>query len=313
MREIRIGTRESRLAMWQAGWVADRIRELRPDLDVRMVGIRTKGDNVLDAALSKIGDKGLFTRELELAMINREVDVAVHSMKDLPTSLPGGLVLGAVCRREYPGDVLVSKSGKGLSRLRPGAVIGTSSLRRIAQLKRFRPDLRPVNVRGNLNTRLRKLDGQDIDALVLAYAGMVRLGFRERITELLPFDVCLPAVGQGAIGVEAREGDDGVLELLAGLDHGPTRQAVTAERALMRRLEGGCQIPVGALAVVDGGDILLEAMVAGLEGESMIRMSTVGPAEDPEVIGERLAGEMLSRGADEILKKVRQEFDIDVR
>ncbi len=313
MREYRIGTRESRLAMWQAEWVAGRLRDLRPGIRVSLVGIRTKGDNILDAALSKIGDKGLFTRELEVAMLNGQVDMAVHSMKDLPTRLPGGLVLGAVCRREYPGDVLVSKRGEKLDQLRPGAVIGTSSLRRIAQLKRFRPDLTMVNVRGNLNTRLRKLEDHDIDALVLAYAGMVRLGYRDRITELVPFEINLPAVGQGAIGLEAREDDRDVLELLAGLDHGPTRKAVFAERSLMARLEGGCQIPVGALALPDGDEIMLEAMVADLEGVSMVRMSMSGPAGDPEGLGRRLAEGMLARGADEILKKVRQEFDVDVR
>lgn len=313
MREYRIGSRESRLAMWQANWVADRLRDLRPGIRVSLVGIRTKGDNILDAALSKIGDKGLFTRELEVAMLSGEVDMAVHSMKDLPTRLPGGLVLGAVCRREYPGDVLVSKRGEKLDRLRPGAAIGTSSLRRIAQLKRFRPDLATVNVRGNLNTRLRKLEEQDIDALVLAYAGIVRLGYRDRITELVPFEINLPAVGQGAIGVEARENDRDLLELLAGLDHGPSRKAVAAERSLMGRLEGGCQIPVGALALLDGDEIMLEAMVADLDGVNMVRMSMSGRAGDPEGLGRRLAEEMLARGAGEILKKVRQEFDADVR
>lgn len=312
MREYRIGTRESRLAMWQAGWVADRLRELRPGISVGLVGIRTKGDNILDAALAKIGDKGLFTRELEVALLDGEVDMAVHSMKDLPTSLPGGLAIGAVCRREYPGDVLVSKNGAKLSELPEGAVIGTSSLRRIAQLKRFRPDLKIVNVRGNLNTRLRKLDEQDIDALVLAYAGMVRLGFKDRITELVPFEVMLPAVGQGSIGVEVRADDRELLDLLAALDHGPSRQAVSAERSLMRRLEGGCQIPVGALAMVDGDEIVLEAMVADLDGGAMVRSSLSGPAGDPD-IGARLAEKMIAGGAGDILKKVRQEFDIHVR
>ncbi|MCL6610635.1 MAG: hydroxymethylbilane synthase [Peptococcaceae bacterium] len=313
MREYRIGTRESRLAMWQANWVAERLRELRPGARVSLVGIRTKGDNILDAALSKIGDKGLFTRELEVALLDGRVDMAVHSMKDLPTGLPEGLVLGAVCRREYPGDVLVSKHGRGLSELRPGAAIGTGSLRRIAQLKRFRPDLVFKSVRGNLNTRLRKLDEQELDALILAYAGMARLGYRDRVTELVPFEVSLPAVGQGAIGVEAREDDAEVLELLAGLEHVPSRKAVTAERSLMRSLEGGCQIPVGALALVDSDEIVLEAMVADLDGSQMVRMSMAGPAGDPEGLGKKLAEGMLARGADEILKKVRQEFDVHVR
>ena len=312
MREFRIGTRESRLAMWQAQWVAGRLREICPGISVSLVAIKTKGDNILDAALAKIGDKGLFTRELETALLNNEVDMAVHSMKDLPTVLPHGMALAAICQREYPGDVLISKGG-GISELPRGSVIGTSSLRRIAQLKRFRPDLQMVNVRGNLITRLRKLDTESMDALILAYAGMVRLGFKERITELVPFEVSLPAVGQGSVGVEAREDDRELLKLLKILDHGPSRIAVTTERALMRRLEGGCQIPVGALAIHDGDEIVLEAMVADLDGKMMIRSSMSGPSVDPEGLGIRLAEAMLAEGAGEILKKVRQEFDVDVR
>lgn len=313
MREIRIGTRESRLAMWQANWVAEKIRELRPGAMVSLVGIRTKGDNILDAALAKIGDKGLFTRELEVAIFNGEVDIAVHSMKDLPTKLPDGLVIGAICRREYPGDALVSKSGSGLDGLRRGAVIGTSSLRRIAQLKRIRPDLQTVNVRGNLNTRLKKLDEQEIDALLLAYAGLVRLGFKERISEMVPFEKILPAVGQGAIGVEACEDDPEILKLLKEIDHAPSRKAVTAERSLMKTLEGGCQVPIGALAIPDGDEMVLEAMVADLDGEMMVRKWLSGPQKDPEGLGIRLAEELIAGGAGEILKKVRQEFDANVR
>lgn len=309
MREYKIGTRESRLARWQAGWVAGRLEEMNPGIKTRLVGIRTKGDNILDAALSKIGDKGLFTKELEVALLNGEIDMAVHSMKDLPTVLPGGLVIGAVCSREYPGDVLVSKSGLDLFGLRAEAVIGTGSLRRIAQLKRFRPDLKMVSVRGNLNTRLRKMDDQDIDALVLAYAGIIRLGYRKRITCLVPFDVALPAVGQGAIGVESRAGDREILSLLGNLDHEPSRRVVSAERSLMRKLEGGCQIPLGALAILDDDEIVLEAMVSDLEGESMVRLSMSGPAADPEGLGVLLAERMIAEGAGKILEKVRQGFD----
>ena len=312
MREFRIGTRESRLAMWQANWVAGRLREISPGIGISPVGIKTKGDNILDSALAKIGDKGLFTRELETAVLNGEVDMAVHSMKDLPTALPQGMVLAAICRREYPGDVLVSKRG-GISELPWDAVIGTSSLRRIAQLKRFRPDLQMVNVRGNLNTRLQKLDTGSMDALILAYAGMVRLGFKARITELVPFEISLPAVGQGSVGVEAREDDRELLQILKHLDHRPSRIAITTERSLMKRLEGGCQIPVGALAIQDDDEIVLEAMVADLDGKMMIRSSMSGPLEDPEGLGIRLAEGMLAKGAGEILKKVRQEFDINVR
>ncbi|MCL6638537.1 MAG: hydroxymethylbilane synthase [Firmicutes bacterium] len=306
-REIFVGTRQSRLAMWQANWVVERLRELKPDYSYRIVGIKTRGDNILDVALAKIGDKGLFTKELELAMLQGRIDLAVHSMKDLPTELPGGLTIGAVCRREFPGDVLVSRSGKKIDELPAGAVIGTSSLRRRAQLLHFRNDLKTVDVRGNVHTRLRKLEEGNMDATVLAFAGLHRLGLDSRITQVLPFSVCLPAVGQGSVGVEVREGDEEVLRLVAAIDHPESRAAVTAERAMLKKLEGGCQIPIGALGVVDGTELRLEGIVAGPDGRQLVRASVAGPVGKAEELGENLAGELIKLGAGELLWKLRRE------
>lgn len=305
--EIVVGTRESRLAMWQANWVVDRLRELCPEYNYRIMGIRTRGDNILDVALAKIGDKGLFTKELELAMLRGEIDLAVHSMKDLPTELPEGLVIGAVCRREYPGDVLISRENKKLEDLPAGALIGTSSLRRCAQLLRYRGDLKMVNLRGNVNTRLRKLEEEKLDATVLAYAGVHRMGWDGRITQRIPFEICLPAVGQGSVGVEVRADDDEVRSLVSKIDHFESRVAITAERALLKRLEGGCQIPIGALGIVENGRLLLEGVVASLDGRELVRSSLAGNLEDAAETGLKLAENLVRLGAGEILRKMRQE------
>ncbi|HOV80197.1 MAG TPA: hydroxymethylbilane synthase [Bacillota bacterium] len=305
--EIAIGTRQSRLAVWQAEWVAGRLKELNPGLKCRIVGIRTKGDNILDTALAKIGDKGLFTKELELAMLRGDIDMAVHSMKDLPTEIPEGLLIGAVCRREYPGDVLISREGKKLDELPPGALIGTSSLRRSAQLLHFRKDLIIVDLRGNINTRLRKLEEEKFDAVVLAFAGISRMGWEDRITHLIPFEICLPAVGQGSIGVEVRGGDEEILELVKSIDHFESHAAISAERAFLKSLEGGCQIPVGALGTFENGHVRLEGVVASLDGETLVRSSLSGDADCAAQIGVRLAEKMISMGAGEILRKIRQE------
>lgn len=309
--EILVGTRESRLAMWQARWVADELSSRHPGITFKLVPMKTKGDNILDAALAKLGDKGLFTKELELAMLRGEIDMAVHSMKDLPTELPAGLTIGAVCRREYPGDVLIAKNGLTLEKLPGGAVIGTSSLRRTAQLLSFRPDFKTGLMRGNLQTRLRKLEETDIDATVLAFAGIHRMELNHRITQLIPFSICLPAVGQGSIGIEIRDGDREIAEVVAAVDHLPSRAAITAERALMRRLEGGCQVPIGALGLVDGDELVLEGVVASLDGRLVIRSSLAGPLNQPAELGLRLAEDMLKKGAGEILRIVRREFDLN--
>jgi len=306
-REIIIGTRKSRLALWQANWVKGCLQKLEPAYSYRIVGIKTLGDKNLDTALAKIGDKGLFTKELELALQRGEVDLAVHSMKDLPTVLPEGLAIGAVCRRENPGDVLVSRKGEKLRDLPAGALIGTSSLRRRAQLLHYRNDFKIVNLRGNLDTRLGKLESELLDAIVLSYAGLHRLGLGDRISQLIPLEVCLPAVGQGSIGVEIRAGDKEIEELTGKIDHYESRSAITAERALLWKLEGGCQIPVGALGTVENGRLLLEGVVASLDGGQLVRSSLSGPAEDAAAIGVELAEKLVQMGAGELLRKMRRE------
>jgi hydroxymethylbilane synthase len=309
-REIVIGTRQSKLALWQANWVMERLQELRPDYGYRISGIKTQGDNILDAALSKIGDKGLFTKELELAMLRGEIDLAVHSMKDLPTELPDGLVIGAVCRREFPGDVLITRAGLKIDDLPRGAIIGTSSLRRRAQILHYRDDFKTVDVRGNVHTRLRKLDEEMMDATVLAFAGIHRLGLDKRITQVLPFNLCLPAVGQGSVGVEVREDDTEVRQLVSAIDHLESRAAITAERALLKKLEGGCQIPIGALGTVNGPELCMEGVVARLSGRQLVRASLSGPVENANELGERLAENLLELGAGDILRILRQEIQI---
>ncbi len=303
-----IGTRGSRLALWQAEWVMSELKRLRPELDVELKTIRTTGDRILDVPLAKVGGKGLFVKEIEEALLRGEVDMAVHSMKDVPTRLPEGLHLGAVCRREDPRDAFVARDGeiRGFRELPEGAVVGTSSLRRASQLLNARPDLRIVQLRGNLDTRLRRLDEGRFDAVVVAAAGLRRLGLARRITELLPPDVSLPAIGQGALGIECRTDDDTVNALVGALEHHETSLCVKAERAFLRRLEGGCQVPIAALAGISGQPprLLIQGLVGSLAGERIIRGGLEGEPEEAEAIGVRLAEELLSRGAGEILDEI---------
>lgn len=306
-KEIKIGTRESRLALWQANWVKSCLQEQAPHYSYRIVAIKTVGDKYLDTSLAKIGGKGLFTKELELALLSGEIDLAVHSLKDMPGELPDGLLIGAVCAREEPGDALVSRRGDKLEDLPVGAVIGTGSLRRRAQLKHYRKDLNFVDLRGNVDTRLRKLADGDMDAVVLAWAGMRRLGLAHRVTQLLPAVVCLPAAGQGAVGVEIRAGDVEIKELTAKIDHFESRLAVTAERSFLQKLEGGCQVPVGALGIVTHGRLLLEGVAASLNGSKLLRTSLTGVPEDAASIGVQLANTLLEMGAGELLSNIRQE------
>lgn len=310
-KDLVIGTRDSALAMWQANWVRDALQSIHPHLRFRVLGMKTKGDKILDVALAKIGDKGLFTKELEVALLNGTIDMAVHSMKDLPTGLPRGLTIGAICARENPGDVLIAKNGTTLAELPRGAKVGTSSLRRRSQLRLHRPDLQLVDLRGNLTTRLRKLRETDLDAVVLAYAGIKRLGFEDLVSELIPTAVCLPSVGQGSVGIEIRTGDDYTAEILAPLDHTPSRQAIEAERAFMKRLEGGCQVPIGALGKVENNTLSLEGIVAALEGNPAVRHSMTGPVQEAAQLGLRLAEKLLAMGADKILDRARQEFGLN--
>jgi len=305
---LRIGTRGSRLALWQADHVAARLRALHPDLVVERVVISTKGDRVVDAALSQVGDKGLFTRELEEALRAGRTDVAVHSLKDLPTGMPAALVLGAVLEREDPRDALVGPVRGGLDGLARGARVGTSSLRRRAQILARRPDFRVVDLRGNVPTRLEKVARGDCDAAVLAVAGLRRLGREDAIAAVLEPEDLLPAVGQGAIAVQSRGDDPRVAALLAGLEHGPTRLAVAAERGLLARLEGGCQVPVGALGTLSEGRLRLRGLVAAVDGSVLVRGAleeTAGDEDSATRLGERLAETLLAKGAREVLARVR--------
>ncbi len=299
---MRVGSRGSLLAQRQAEGVRDALARL--GVEAEWVHIRTEGDLILDRPLTAIGGKGVFTKEIEDALLDGRIDVAVHSLKDLPTELPKELVLAAVTRREDPRDVFIAKDGvTGLANLPKGAAVGTGSLRRRAQLQAYRPDLKMVDLRGNLDTRLRKLESGEMDGIVMAAAGFARMGWTDRITETLPPEVCLPAVGQGALALECRAGDRETNSWVSPLDHSETRRAVEAERALLRRLEGGCQVPVGALGEVRDGRISLQGVIASLDGESLVRGAASG--EDPEGVGTRLAEDLLDRGGEDILREIR--------
>ncbi|HUV04191.1 MAG TPA: hydroxymethylbilane synthase [Armatimonadota bacterium] len=304
MTKLAVGTRGSTLALRQTNWVTDRLKALHPGLEIQVRTIKTKGDRVLDVPLAKIGDKGLFVKELELALLRREIDLAVHSMKDVPTQLPEGLCIAAVPERADPSDVLVTK-GPGLVDLPAGARIGSSSLRRRAQLLNYRPDLEISDLRGNLDTRLRKLSDGEFDGIVLAYAGLYRMGWTDRVTEKIPPGICLPAVGQGALAIEAREGDTDVIEILKALDHAESHAAVLAERSFMRALGGGCQVPAGALAWIEAGNLKLAGVVASLDGSRLVRGETHGGPDNAEQLGQELARALRAAGADEILRELR--------
>lgn len=303
MKNIRIGTRDSQLAMWQAEWVQSQLTMFYPHLKFELVPMKTKGDKILDVPLSKIGDKGLFTKELENGLLNQELDMAVHSLKDMPTLLPMGLTISAFCEREEPRDVYLSKTGLTLEELPSGSIIGTSSLRRKSQLKHYRPDLDFMDLRGNLQTRWKKLLESNMDGIVLAAAGVKRLGWEERITQILPEDMMLSAVGQGSIAIEIVENRSDIHQLLLRLNHGATELAVRAERALMRKLEGGCQVPIGALAQVVEGQIILRGMVASLDGTRLIKAEARGT--NPEEVGLDVAARLIDLGATEILAEIR--------
>lgn len=300
-----LGTRGSKLALWQSEHVAS-ILEEKAGVEVELQIIKTQGDKILDVALAKIGDKGLFVKELETALLEGSVDFCVHSSKDVPTQLPDSLTLGAFLKRVDPRDVIISKSGKGIEELPAGSVVGTSSLRRIAQILNRRPDLTIKDVRGNLDTRLRKMEDGEFDAIILAAAGLDRMGWNSHITERISSDVMLSAVGQGAIAVEMRRDDADVAELMTHLEDAATRAAVTGERALLRELEGGCQIPIGALGVLDNGVLTLTGMVASLDGSKLLRDTINGDPADAEKLGIELAGKLVAMGADKILAEVRE-------
>lgn len=299
-----LGTRGSKLAVHQSQWVQARLQELAPGLTISLQRIQTSGDKILDVPLAKIGGKGLFVKEIEDALLSKEIDLAVHSMKDVPTALPEGLDILCVPPREDPRDALITRDGCRLDQLKPGARIGTSSLRRQAQLLHYRPDFTIEMLRGNLDTRLRKLREGQFDAIVLAAAGLRRLAWDAEITEYLPVHLSLPAIAQGALGIEARSDDTFVRELLNRFEHRPTRITVTAERALLHRLEGGCQVPIAAHAALEGDRLTVDGLVASVDGRRVIRHQIQGPASEAQALGTKLAERLLADGGDVILKEI---------
>ncbi|MGD8372435.1 MAG: hydroxymethylbilane synthase [Syntrophobacterales bacterium] len=303
-KKLRIGTRGSMLALWQAEWVKSQLLAAHEGLIVELVTIKTMGDKILDVPLAKVGGKGLFVKEIEEALLEGRTDLAVHSVKDMPALLPAGLHLAAMPPREDPRDALISRNGNGLNQLPNEARVGTSSLRRAAQLLHLRPDLHIEPLRGNVDTRLRKLETEGFDAIVLAAAGLKRMGLSHVISEYLAPEQILPAVGQGALGIETRIEDDFTNPVVASLAHQPTMTEVSAERAFLRRLEGGCQVPIGAHAIMAGGEVVLTGMVADLGGRRLIRKEMRGEPQYVEVMGERLAEAVLESGGAEILGEI---------
>jgi len=304
---LRIASRRSQLAMVQTHWVRDALLQAHPDLEIRIEAMATQGDKILDVALAKIGDKGLFTKELEAQMLVDRADIAVHSLKDLPTQLPEGLILGCVTEREDPADALVvheKHRDKSLETLPEGSVVGTSSLRRLAQLRHHFPHLNFKDVRGNVITRLEKLDGGEFDCLILAAAGLSRLQLADRIHQLIDPSISLHAVGQGALGIECRDGDERVLEQIKVLEHPPTARRCLAERAFLRTLEGGCQVPIGVNSRFEGQTLVLTGMVASLDGQRLIRDEVRGDGADPEAVGIALADALRRQGATAILEEI---------
>jgi len=299
---LRIGTRKSKLALWQANFVKERLEERGHT--VELVLITTTGDKILDAPLAKIGGKGLFVKEIEEALLRGDIDLAVHSLKDVPMVLPEGLTLGAITERENPFDVLLSRDGKSLEELPIGAVVGTSSLRRQVQIKRRRPDLRVEILRGNVDTRIRKMEDGLYDAIVLAYAGVKRMGLEGRMTQIL--EDFIPAVGQGSLAIEIREGDERVRSAIDFLDHRESRLRAECERAFLRELQGGCQVPIGAYAWVEVNTLKLKAFISDLKGERFIEGYEEGRPEESQEIGKRLAKRLLESGGEEILRDIYQ-------
>lgn len=301
---IKIGTRGSRLALWQANWVKDTIKSAFPDVRVDIIKIKTTGDKIVDRPLAMVGGKGLFVKEIEKALLEEDIDLAVHSMKDMPGDLPQGLCIGAIPLREDPRDVLVSRENQTIMELPSGAKVGTSSLRRASQISFTRSDLVISSIRGNLGTRLDKLDRGEFDAIVLAAAGIIRLGMKERISQYLEPDTMLPAVGQGALCIETRQNDANMAPVLDMLDHRETRIPVLAERAFLRKLEGSCHIPVACFGIIENQEIILTGLVASEDGTQMVKETSRGPVASAEAIGTSLANTLLDRGAAHILENL---------
>ncbi|MEP5567084.1 MAG: hydroxymethylbilane synthase [Halioglobus sp.] len=304
-RTLTIATRESPLALWQAEYVRDALMSAHQGLDVVLLGMTSRGDQLLDVPLAKVGGKGLFVKELETALLDGSADIAVHSMKDVPMEFPEGLTLGVICEREDPTDAFVSNHFKSLEQLPEGSVVGTSSLRRECQLRARRPDLEVKFLRGNVNTRLRKLDEGQYDAIILASAGLIRLGFADRIADSISVDDSLPAGGQGAVGIELRTGDSEVLDLLQTVHHPLTAQRVSAERAMNQKLNGGCQVPIACFAEhLEDGQLRLRGLVGRPDGSEILRAEAHAPADRAEGLGVTVANDLLAQGAAAILAEV---------
>ncbi|MCG8414119.1 MAG: hydroxymethylbilane synthase [Pseudomonadales bacterium] len=310
MSTLRIATRKSPLALWQANFVKNALIRQHPDINVELVPMTTRGDQILDSPLAKVGGKGLFVKELERAMLDGEADIAVHSMKDVPMEFPEGLGLAVICEREDPADAFVSNAYAELAQLPAGAKVGTSSFRRQCQLKQFRPDLEIVDLRGNVGTRLAKLDAGDYDAIILAAAGLIRLELSERIKERIDFEQCLPAGGQGAVGIECRMDDIETLQLIDTLHHVPTAVRVTAERAVNARLQGGCQVPIASFAELHQDTLLLRALVGSLDGRQIYRSERAGSSHEAEQMGIQAAEDLLAQGADKVLAEIMSQADV---
>ncbi len=304
MKVIRIGTRGSPLAVWQAEWVRSRLHALYPQYETELVKIKTTGDKILDVPLAQVGGKGLFVKEIETALLEARVDLAVHSMKDMPAEIPQGLCIGAMPERENPLDVLISRNGHSIKDLPKGARLGSSSLRRGAQVRHVRPDITVHPLRGNLDTRIRKLETEGLDAIIVAAAGVKRLGLKACITEYLSEAIMLPAIGQGALAIETRDDDDSTLRLIAPLDHRETRLAVESERAFLARLEGGCQVPIAGRAKIVGDELELTGLVAEVDGSVLLRETIRGRVDQSEKLGGELANRLLKKGGRKILENV---------
>ena len=302
MKSIRIGTRGSKLALWQANYIKSELEKVHPHYEFEIKNIKTLGDTVCDVPLEQIGGDGIFVKQIEIALLNDEIGLAVHSMKDLPTILQDGLIIGATTKRTDPSDVLISKQSLDFTHLPEGAKVGTSSLRRRSQLLHARCDLNIVEMRGNVDTRLKKLESEDMDAIVLAYAGIERLGYADLVTQKLPYDICLPAVGQGALCIEIREDDKELFDMVKSINHSESSAEVRAEREFLNKLGGGCRVPIAALGNTEKGELNLIGLVGDRDGQIILRSDISGSQENPEIVGENLANILIDMGAKSILQ-----------
>ena len=303
-RKIKIGSRGSPLALWQANWIKDQLESRNPDIPVEIVIIKTSGDKIQDVPLTKIGGKGLFVKELEEALLRKDVDFAVHSMKDMPIKFPFALCIASVTKRENPFDALISRNNIKLNDLPKGAKIGTGSLRRASQLLHYRPDLNLIPLRGNVETRIKKLETEGLDAIILATAGLIRLGWGDKISEIISPEILLPAMGQGAVGIEARKHDVDNQILLADMDDENTHLALDAERAVVTQLEGGCNVPIGAFATIEGNEMTLRGLVASLDGKTLYKKELKGDKVNAVALGNEMGNALLDMGGDKIMHEI---------